>query len=40
MLKKASLLSRPTLARQDAPFRRHGRRRVKTALRVGRSPVQ
>jgi len=30
MLKKVRHLTRPTLARQDAPFRRQGRRRVKT----------
>ena len=30
MLKKARLLTRPTPARQDAPFREQGRRRVET----------
>ncbi len=30
MLKRSRLLTRPTLARQDAPFRRQGRRRVET----------
>ena len=30
MLKKFRHLTHPTLARQDAPFRRQGRRRVKT----------
>jgi hypothetical protein len=28
MLKKANLLTRPTPARQDAPFRRQGRREL------------
>jgi len=45
MLKKARLLTRPTPARQDAPFRGQGlsERRgeeVQTALRVGRSPLE
>jgi len=45
MLKKATVLTRPTPARQDAPFRRQGRserrgEEVHTALRVGRSPLQ
>ncbi len=44
MLKKARLLTRPTLARQDAPCPKQGRserrgEEVHTALRVGRSPV-
>ena len=44
MLKKARLLTRPTPARQDAPFRGQGRserraEEVHTALRVGRSPL-
>ena len=43
MLKKARRLTRPTPARQDAPFRGQGRserrgEEVRTALRVGRSP--
>jgi len=42
MLKKARLLTRPALARRDAPFSRQGRseqkgEEVHTALRVGRS---
>ena len=45
MLKKARLLTHPPLARRDAPCPRqgHSERRgeeVRTALRVGRSPVQ
>jgi hypothetical protein len=45
MLKKARHLTRPTPARQDAPFRRQGRserrgEEVRTALHVGRSPSQ
>ena len=45
MLKKARLLTRPTLARRDAPFRRQGRserrgEEVHTALCVGRSPLK
>jgi hypothetical protein len=45
MLKKARLLNRSTVARQDAPFRRQGRserrgEEVQTALRVGRSPLR
>jgi hypothetical protein len=45
MLKMARLLTLPSPARQDAPFRRqgHSERRgeeVRTALRVGRSPLQ
>jgi len=45
MLKKARLLTRPTPARQDAPFRVQGRserrgEEVRTALRVGRSPLE
>ena len=45
MLKKARLLTRPTPARQDAPFRVQGRSKrrgeeVPAALRVGRSPLQ
>jgi hypothetical protein len=43
MLKKARLLTRPTLARRDVPFPNQGRserrpEEVHTALRVGRSP--
>ena len=30
MLKKAGLITRPTPARRDAPFRRQGRRRIGT----------
>jgi len=30
MLKKARLLTRPSLARQDAPWPRQGRRRIET----------
>jgi hypothetical protein len=45
MLKKATVLTRPTPARRDAPFRGQGRserrvEEVQTALRVGRSPSQ
>jgi len=45
MLKKARLLTRPTLARQDAPCSKQGRserraEEVQTTLRVGRSPFQ
>ena len=45
MLKMARLLTRPTPARQDAPFRAQGRRRVETGGGTdrtpwGRSPVQ
>ena len=45
VLKKARLLTRPTPARQDAPFRGQGRserrgEEVRTALRVGRSPFK
>ena len=45
MLKKATVLTLPTPARQDAPFRRQGRserrgEEVRTALRVGRSPLK
>jgi hypothetical protein len=45
VLKKARLLTRPTPARQDAPFREQGRserrgEEVQTALCVGRSPFQ
>ena len=45
MLKKASLLTRPTLARRDAPCPKQGRSKrrgeeVRTALRVGRSPFE
>ena len=45
MLKKASLLTRPTLARRDAPCPKQGRserrgEEVQTTLRVGRSPLQ
>ena len=45
VLKKARLLTRPTPARQDAPFRGQGRserrgEEVHTALRVGRSPLE
>jgi hypothetical protein len=45
MLKKANLLTRPTLARQNAPCLKQGRserrgEEVQTALRVGRSPVE
>jgi len=45
MLKKARHLTRPTLARQDAPFPKQGRRRVKTGGGTdrtlwGRSPVE
>jgi len=45
MLKKAVLLTLPTLARQDAPCPEQGRserraEEVQTALRVGRSPIQ
>ena len=45
MLKKARLLTRPTLARQDAPCPRQGRgerraEEVHTALRVGSSSLQ
>jgi hypothetical protein len=45
MLKKVRHLTRPTLARQDAPFRWQGRRRVETGggtdrTSWGRSPVQ
>ena len=45
MLKIASVLTRPTPARRDAPFHRQGRserrgEEVHTALRVGRSPVE
>jgi len=41
----ARLLTRPTLARQDAPFPKRGRserrgEEVRTAIRVGRSPLQ
>src|SRR5437016_211026 len=44
MLKKATVLTRPAPARQDAPFRRQGRserrgEEVRTALRGGRSPL-
>src|SRR6266550_3468140 len=44
MLKKATVLTRPAPARQDAPFRRQGRserrgEEVRTSLRVGRSPL-
>ena len=45
MLKMARLLTHPPLARPDAPCPRQGRRErrgeeVRTALRVGRSPLQ
>ena len=45
MLKKARLLTRPTLARRDAPCPKQGRserrgEEVHTALRVGRSPFE
>jgi len=45
MLKKLRLLTRPTLARRDAPCPRQGRsesrpEEVQTALRVGRSPLE
>jgi len=45
MLKKARLLTRPTLARRDAPYPMQGRserrgEEVQTALRVGRLPVE
>jgi hypothetical protein len=45
MLKKARLLTRPTLARRDAPCPKQGRserrgEEVHTALRVGRSPLE
>jgi len=45
MLKQARRLTRPTPARQDAPFRGQGRserrgEEVRTALRAGRSPVE
>ena len=45
MLKKAELLTRPTLARQDAPCPKQGRserrgEEVLTALRVNRSPFE
>ncbi len=45
MFKKARILTRPTPARQDAPFRVQGRSKrrgeeVPTALRVGRSSLQ
>jgi hypothetical protein len=45
MLKKATVLTRPAPARQDAPFRRQGRserrgEEVQTALRVDRSPFE
>ena len=45
MLKKAGLLTRPTLARQDAPCPEQGRgeqrgEEVRTVLRVGRSPFE
>ena len=45
MLKKARLLTHPTPARQDSPFRGQGRsersgEEIHTALRVGRSPLQ
>jgi hypothetical protein len=44
MLKMARLLTHPTPARRDAPFRRQGRserraEEVQTALRVGSSPI-
>ena len=42
---KARLLTRPTLARRDAPFPKQGRseprgEEVRSALRVGRSPLE
>ena len=45
MLKKARLLTRPSLARRDAPCPKQGRserrgEEVQTAIRVGRSPLQ
>jgi hypothetical protein len=45
MLKTFRLLTRPTLARRDAPFPKRGRRRVETGGGTdrtpwGRSPVQ
>jgi len=45
MLKKARRLTRPTLARRDAPCPSQGRsdrrgEEARTALRVGRSPVE
>jgi len=45
MLKKARLLTRPTLAGRDAPSPMQGRNErrgeeVQTALRVGRSPIR
>ena len=45
MLKKARLLTRPALARRDAPYPKQGRserrgEEVRTALRVGRSTLQ
>jgi len=45
MLKKARLLTRPTPARRDAPFRGQGLsersgEEVRTALRVGRSSLE
>ena len=45
MLKKGRFLTRPTLARRDAPCPKQGRserrgEEVCTALRVGRSPFQ
>jgi len=44
MLKKATVLTRPTLARRDAPFHWQGcsersGEEVRAALRVGRSPL-
>jgi hypothetical protein len=44
MLKQARLLTRPTLARRDAPCPKQGRserrgEEVETAFRVGRSPI-
>src|SRR5262245_42280369 len=45
MLKKSRLLTRPTLARQDAPYPKQGRRQIETGggtdrTSWGRSPVQ
>jgi hypothetical protein len=45
MLKKTGLLTRPTLARRDAPFPKQGRRRIETGggtdrTSWGRSPIQ
>ena len=45
MLKKSRLLTHPTPARQDAPFRGQGRRRIETGggtdrTSWGRSPIQ